>query len=146
MTSKEVKDKVRDSVERGFDKLHRITDTVTFGLAPLDGAIHGVARGVFNWLTDQHPQERTKDCKDGKNSKPGSSGGGGRGQGGRDSGDGDRPYDNIKPKGINIKGNGIRGGGSNNGNDDDEALNIEGNQISDNEADDVGISNIGNKY
>ncbi|KAK9928246.1 hypothetical protein M0R45_025392 [Rubus argutus] len=143
MTSKEVKNKVRDSVERGFDKLHRITDTVAFGLAPIDGAIHGVARGIFNWLTDQHPQERTKDCKDGEYSKPGFGGGG-------------------RLKSINIKGNGIRGnkgknlgihdmrndhrkGGSNYGDDDDVALNIENNRISDNEADDVGISKIGYK-
>ncbi|KAH7513461.1 hypothetical protein FEM48_Zijuj12G0202300 [Ziziphus jujuba var. spinosa] len=59
MTSKQVKNQVRDSVERGFDSLHRIADVVTFPLAPLDGAIHGTARGILNWLTDNHPEDRS---------------------------------------------------------------------------------------
>ncbi|KAH7516324.1 hypothetical protein FEM48_Zijuj10G0123000 [Ziziphus jujuba var. spinosa] len=51
--------KARDSVERGFDSLHRIADVVTFPLASLDGAIHGTARGILNWLADNHPEDRS---------------------------------------------------------------------------------------
>ncbi|EEF42348.1 arp2/3 complex-activating protein rickA [Ricinus communis] len=52
-----VKDRVRDVVEQKVDTLHKIADVVTFPLAPVDGAIHGVARGLLNWLTDAHPDE-----------------------------------------------------------------------------------------
>lgn len=50
MTSTQVKNKVRDKVEGGFDKLHGFADTVTFPLAPLDGAIHGTARSRYSQL------------------------------------------------------------------------------------------------
>lgn len=58
MTSTQVKNQVRDTVEQGFDTLHRVADVVTFPLAPLDGAIHGTARGILNWVTDTHPEDR----------------------------------------------------------------------------------------
>ncbi|KAF3456331.1 hypothetical protein FNV43_RR00981 [Rhamnella rubrinervis] len=27
---------------------------------PLDGAIHGTARGICNWLLDKHPEDRSR--------------------------------------------------------------------------------------
>ncbi|KAF3456339.1 hypothetical protein FNV43_RR00989 [Rhamnella rubrinervis] len=60
MTSTQVKNQVRDCFEQGFDSAHRVADVVTFPLAPLDGAIHGTARGVFNWLLDKHPEDRSR--------------------------------------------------------------------------------------
>ncbi|KAF3456336.1 hypothetical protein FNV43_RR00986 [Rhamnella rubrinervis] len=60
MTSHQVKNQVRDCFEQGFDSAHRVADDVTFPLAPLDGAIHGTARGLFNWLLDEHPQDRSR--------------------------------------------------------------------------------------
>ncbi|KAF3456338.1 hypothetical protein FNV43_RR00988 [Rhamnella rubrinervis] len=59
MTSKQVKNQVRDNVEQGFNSLHKVADAVTFPLAPLDGAIHGTARGIFNWLLDKHPEDKS---------------------------------------------------------------------------------------
>ncbi|XVE82251.1 hypothetical protein DITRI_Ditri15bG0133100 [Diplodiscus trichospermus] len=67
-SSHQVKNQVRDSIEQGFDTMHRVADTVTFPLAAVDGAIHGVARGVLNWLTDTHPEDKTKKKK--KKCKP----------------------------------------------------------------------------
>ncbi|KAF3456333.1 hypothetical protein FNV43_RR00983 [Rhamnella rubrinervis] len=60
MTSTQVKNQVRDCFEQGFDSAHRVADVVTFPLAPLDGAIHGTARGLFNWLLDEHPGDRSR--------------------------------------------------------------------------------------
>ncbi|KDP21774.1 hypothetical protein JCGZ_00561 [Jatropha curcas] len=59
-----VKDRVRDHFERKIDRLHRAADIITFPLAPLDGAIHGIARGALNWLTDTHPEEKPKPCNE----------------------------------------------------------------------------------
>ncbi|XVE82252.1 hypothetical protein DITRI_Ditri15bG0133200 [Diplodiscus trichospermus] len=63
-----VRNQVRDGIEQGFDAMHRVADAVTFPLAAVDGAFHGVARGVLNWLTDTHPEEKTKKKK--KKCKP----------------------------------------------------------------------------
>ncbi|KAF3455661.1 hypothetical protein FNV43_RR00301 [Rhamnella rubrinervis] len=60
MTSHQVKNQVRDCFEQGFDSAHRVADVVTFPLAPLDGAIHGTARGIFNWLVDKHPEDKSR--------------------------------------------------------------------------------------
>ncbi|WRX22496.1 hypothetical protein QQP08_014983 [Theobroma cacao] len=69
-SSARVKNQVRDSIEHGFDGMHRVADAVTFPLAAVDGAIHGVARGVLNWLTDTHPEDRKKKCKPGHAAPP----------------------------------------------------------------------------
>ncbi|KAF3455670.1 hypothetical protein FNV43_RR00310 [Rhamnella rubrinervis] len=60
MTSYQVKNQVRDCIEQGFDSVHRVADVVTSPLAPLDGAIHGTARGICNWLLDKHPEDRSR--------------------------------------------------------------------------------------
>ena len=71
-SSAHVKNQVRGSIEHGFDTMHRVADNVTFPLAAVDGAIHGVARGVLNWLTDTHPEDRKKKkkCKPGHGTPP----------------------------------------------------------------------------
>lgn len=60
MTSEQVKDKVKNVVVGAFDTAHRVADVVTFPLAPVDGAIHGAAIGISNWLLDKHPGEEDK--------------------------------------------------------------------------------------
>ncbi|UTQ50649.1 MAG: 30.4 kDa unknown protein [Plant associated soymovirus 1] len=49
------KDRIRDWIERKFDKLHRLTDKLPLGI--LDGVLHGTSRGIINFLTDHHPQK-----------------------------------------------------------------------------------------
>ena len=68
MTSTQVKNQVRDSVEQEFYSLFKVADVTTFPLASLEGAIHGSARGFFNWLQDEHPEVRYR----GHNSNNGS--------------------------------------------------------------------------
>ncbi|XVF62468.1 hypothetical protein PTKIN_Ptkin09bG0010300 [Pterospermum kingtungense] len=43
---------------------------VTFPLAGVDGAIHGVARGLVNWLTDTHPEDNKKEKAKCGNAEP----------------------------------------------------------------------------
>ncbi|KAI5349272.1 PREDICTED: heterogeneous nuclear ribonucleo [Prunus dulcis] len=126
MTSHEVKNQVRDSFEQGFDSLHSVADVVTFPLAPLDGAIHGTSRGVLNWLTDTHPEDRSNSKQKGLPNGGGYGGGHGRGYGG---------------------GNGRNGGGYPLGiNPNRKLVTVKGNQISDNNADAQAFNNFANKY
>ncbi|KAK9911613.1 hypothetical protein M0R45_035509 [Rubus argutus] len=73
--NKEVKDEVRDKIERGIVKLHKATDSVTSLCRPLaiaDGVVHGIARGALNWITDM-PSAQDHHCTDEK-PKPASGG------------------------------------------------------------------------
>ena len=87
MSNKEAKIQLRDAVEHGIDKLHKIADVVTAPVAPLDGAVHGFCRGFANRLTDTHPEDTTnkKPCESPCNKGPQQPqpfrGGGGRGGG-----------------------------------------------------------------
>ncbi|ONI28070.1 hypothetical protein PRUPE_1G121000 [Prunus persica] len=118
MTSHQVKNQVRDTVEEGFDNLHRVADVVTFPLAPLDGAIHGTARGVVNWLTDTHP-DRSKSKQIPNGAGYGGGHGGGYGDGGNGSGYG--------------------------GNPNRRTFNFKGNEVSNNEGPTYGFNNFGNR-
>ncbi|XVF62467.1 hypothetical protein PTKIN_Ptkin09bG0010200 [Pterospermum kingtungense] len=40
-SSSRVKNEVRDSIEQGFDAMHRVADTVTFPFAAVDGEGYG---------------------------------------------------------------------------------------------------------
>ncbi|KAL6293012.1 hypothetical protein ACE6H2_001154 [Prunus campanulata] len=130
MTSHQVKNQVRDSFEQGFDSLHRVADVVTFPLAPLDGAIHGTARGVLNWLTDTHPGDRSNSKQKCLPNGGGYGGGYGGGHGGGYGG-----------------GNGRNGGGYPLGiNPNRKLVTVKGNQISDNKADAQAFNNFANQY
>ncbi|CAB4262145.1 unnamed protein product [Prunus armeniaca] len=47
MTTSPVKDQMRDFVEKEIDNAHKVVDAITSPIAPLDGVVHGVARGIF---------------------------------------------------------------------------------------------------
>ncbi|KAH7843368.1 hypothetical protein Vadar_015794 [Vaccinium darrowii] len=68
-TREKVKKKVQEKSERiaariehGFDKAHHTADRVLWPLAPIDAVVHGTARGIKNWLCDEHPKK--PDCHD----------------------------------------------------------------------------------
>ncbi|XP_038985699.1 uncharacterized protein LOC120111842 [Phoenix dactylifera] len=61
MRSKQGKNYIRDGIERKFDTMHTVADALN-PCAGLDGVVHGVARGVSNWLLDKHPQEEDNAC------------------------------------------------------------------------------------
>ncbi|WRX22499.1 hypothetical protein QQP08_014986 [Theobroma cacao] len=59
MRRNRVRNRVSDSVEHGFDMLHRVADRcVIYPLAAAEGAVQGVARGVHNLVTHKHPSDR----------------------------------------------------------------------------------------
>ncbi|XP_021822503.1 RNA-binding protein FUS-like [Prunus avium] len=139
MTSKQVKNQVRDTFEGGFDTLHRVADVVTFPLAPLDGAIHGTARGVLNWLTDNHPEDRSNSkqkClpKPQQQYNNGGGYGGGYGNGGGYGGGNGGGY-----------GGGGYGGNPASGNPNRRTFNFKGNEVSNNEGPAYGFNNFGNR-
>ena len=69
MTSTQVRNQVWNNFEQGFNSLHKVADVVTFPLVPLHGAIHGTARGLFNWLVDEHPEDRSRGHNDNNSSQ-----------------------------------------------------------------------------
>ncbi|KAI8558182.1 hypothetical protein RHMOL_Rhmol04G0069800 [Rhododendron molle] len=67
---KKKSDPIADGIEQGLDAAHGVVDHLLWPLKPIDSVIHGTARGVKNWLCDEHPANNAAKPKTTKKKKP----------------------------------------------------------------------------
>lgn len=60
MTTINGKDKTKYVIEDAIDGVHEVADVITAPLGPVDGSIHGIARGALNCLIDEHPNKEDR--------------------------------------------------------------------------------------
>ncbi|XP_058210555.1 two-component response regulator ARR18-like [Rhododendron vialii] len=67
---KKKSDPIADGIEKGLDAAHGVVDHLLWPLKPIDSVIHGTARGVKNWLCDEHPTDNAAKPKTNTKKKP----------------------------------------------------------------------------